>query len=239
MHAPNTQGNTVYHPTVSPKSQPKNKLATAGLTLGILGLLTSWLLVGLLACIPGVITSILGLYHSRARGLKKRAITGLVLSMVGIVISIPLIVNGVQSQIQYQDEPHYQFNGQQLDQQATQQAQFEAQQATQVAAQQTQTAVQQQAQFEAQYINIKPSRSVTNNPYITGKIVVIDLDQKKRAYTSNSSYPALNAIIANMPDEVGTIIRLHYHASAVVTYLSGATGYQVTCYVTIIDKKKI
>lgn len=80
---------TMYHGPAAPQ---KNSLAIAGFVLGIIGILTSWLLFGALACIPGIILSALGLRRSEARGRKGLAIAGLVLSIIGVLVTVAIII---------------------------------------------------------------------------------------------------------------------------------------------------
>jgi hypothetical protein len=70
----------------------KNGLAIAGFVLGIMGLLTSWLLFGALFCIPGILLSSGGIRRCGARGGKGLAIAGLVLSTIGVVVAVTILV---------------------------------------------------------------------------------------------------------------------------------------------------
>lgn len=79
----------IYHGPTAPQT---NGLAIAGFVLGIIGILTSWLLFGALACIPGIILSALGLRRSEARGRKGLAIAGLVLSIIGVLVTVAIII---------------------------------------------------------------------------------------------------------------------------------------------------
>ena len=79
----------MYH---GPAAAQENGLAIAGFVLGIIGILTSWLLFGALVCIPGIILSVLGLRLSEARGRKNLAIAGLVLSIIGVLVTVAIMI---------------------------------------------------------------------------------------------------------------------------------------------------
>ena len=77
------------YPGIAAMRQPKNGLAIAGLVFGIIGVFTSWILVGILFCIVGIVLSAVGMRRSEGKGL---AIAGLVLSIIGIVVGIGVFV---------------------------------------------------------------------------------------------------------------------------------------------------
>ncbi len=70
-------------------AQQKNGLAIASLILGILGVLTSWLLFTLPISIVGIVLAAMGLRRSQGTGL---AIAGLVLSIIGVVVAVTLFI---------------------------------------------------------------------------------------------------------------------------------------------------
>jgi hypothetical protein len=72
-----------------PVHQPKNGLAIASLVFGIIGVFTSWILVGIPFCIVGLVLAAVG---KRRSGDKGMAIAGLVLSIIGIVVGIGVFV---------------------------------------------------------------------------------------------------------------------------------------------------
>ena len=69
--------------------QPKNNLAIAGLVFGIIGVLTSGLVVGLPFSIVGLVLAAMGMRRSGGKGM---AIAGLVLSIIGVVVALSVIV---------------------------------------------------------------------------------------------------------------------------------------------------
>ena len=77
------------YPDTAVVRQPKNGLAIAGLVLGIIGVLTSWLVVGLPFCIVGLVLAAVGMRRSEGKGM---AIAGLVLSIIGVVVAVTIIV---------------------------------------------------------------------------------------------------------------------------------------------------
>jgi hypothetical protein len=78
--------------------QPKNGLAIAGFVCGIIGVFTTWVLIGLPFSIVGLVLSLVGMRRSEGKGM---AITGLVLSMIGVVIAVTLFVLIIIFNIQY------------------------------------------------------------------------------------------------------------------------------------------
>ncbi len=86
-----------------------------------------------------------------------------------------------------------------------------------------------------EYINILPIESPDlGHPYLAGKIVIVDIQTKRIARVNSNS--ALDAIRANDPKEVGTIIWLDCQEQVVGTYGSLGTAYQTSCTLTVIDK---
>ncbi len=77
------------YPGAAAVRQQKNGLAIASLILGIIGVLTSWLIVNLPVSIVGIVLAAMGLRRSKGKGL---AITGLVLSIIGAVVAVTLFV---------------------------------------------------------------------------------------------------------------------------------------------------
>jgi hypothetical protein len=77
------------YPGAAAVRQPKNGLAIASLVFGIIGVFTSWLLVGIPFCIVGLVLAAMGKRRSRDKGM---AIAGLVLSIIGIVVGIGVFV---------------------------------------------------------------------------------------------------------------------------------------------------
>jgi eukaryotic-like serine/threonine-protein kinase len=69
--------------------QPKNNLAIAGLVFGIIGVLTSWLVVGLPFSIVGLVLAAIEMRRSGGKGM---VISRLVLSIIGIVVALGVIV---------------------------------------------------------------------------------------------------------------------------------------------------
>ena len=71
-------------------------MATAAITLGIVGLFT-WIIppLGLLICIAGIILGTLALLTKTPN--KKRAIAGLVTGSLGVVLSVSILAIGVSA----------------------------------------------------------------------------------------------------------------------------------------------
>jgi hypothetical protein len=88
------------------------------------------------------------------------------------------------------------------------------------------------------YLNISPIESqdvaYPNLAYIVGKIVIVDLNEKKLSGINGNS--ALDSIRANKPEEVGTIIWIEAGSKGVGQYTDGAYALQDYYTVTIIDK---
>lgn len=74
------------------------------------------------------------------------------------------------------------------------------------------------------------------SPYIIGKIVVVDKVKGKVADANANS--SLNAIRANEPKEVGTIICLYFRTEAVGSYSDGTPATQEFCDIIVFDKTK-
>jgi hypothetical protein len=68
---------------------------------------------------------------------------------------------------------------------------------------------------------------------ITGKVIVIN-KVENNVDLLFSQLP--NYLRASNSDEVGTIIWLECSEDVTATYISGAKGYQTSCFVTVIDK---
>jgi DNA-directed RNA polymerase subunit RPC12/RpoP len=66
--------------------------AKKSIKLGILSIITSFMLIGIFFSIFGIFTAVKSLVHKKYTGL---AVTGLVLSLIGAVIEIFLIVHGI------------------------------------------------------------------------------------------------------------------------------------------------
>ena len=89
---------SVGYPSTATMHQPKNGLAIAGFVCGIIGVFTTWVLIGLPFSIVGLVLSLVGMRRSEGKGM---AITGLVLSMIGVVIAVTLFVLIIIFNIQY------------------------------------------------------------------------------------------------------------------------------------------
>lgn len=78
---------TVGDPYMPPRN---NGLAVASLVLGIIGLVTSCCLVGVLPAIPGLILGLTGYFHARRSGGREKgaglAVAGIILSAIAIVV---------------------------------------------------------------------------------------------------------------------------------------------------------
>ena len=177
----------MYQPV--PK-QPK-RLANASLILGIISVLSSWLILTLPIPIVGLVMAIVSL---RRNG-KGKAIAGLVLSTIAIVITI---VEVVFLYIPY------------LVGTADLQAHL------------------------PEYTNISAVQGNLENPYIVGKVIVIDVNQHSIATLQNNY--SLHDISATNSQEVRTIIWLDCKEQVAGSYQSGATAFQTNCTLTIIDK---
>ena len=81
--------NVQQHVIVQQMVSPSNGMGTAGFVLGLLGILTSWFIVGGGLCLFGLIFSFAGLFKS-PRGL---AISGFILSLLGIFIALVVLAN--------------------------------------------------------------------------------------------------------------------------------------------------
>ncbi len=99
------------------------------------------------------------------------------------------------------------------------------------------------SQYVSQYLGICPYQrdlSADNTssftPYITGKIVVLDTVNEKIADANANS--GLNAIRANDPNEVGTVICLYFRDQTVGSYDNGTKAIQQECDIIVIDKAK-
>ena len=79
--------NVQQHVIIQQMASPSNGMGTAGFVLGLLGILTSWFIVGGGLCLFGLIFSFDGLFKS-PRGL---AIAGLILSLLGIFIALAML----------------------------------------------------------------------------------------------------------------------------------------------------
>ena len=78
-----------------------NVAATVGLVLGIITLCPAWIpVVNILPAIPGLIFSIAGVAKKDAGG-KGRAITGLIMSSIGLFISILFIIEMIAGELNY------------------------------------------------------------------------------------------------------------------------------------------
>lgn len=78
-----------------------NVAATVGLVLGIITLCVSWIpVVSGLPAIPGLIFSIAGVAKKDAGG-KGRAITGLIMSSVGLFITLLFIIEMIAGELNY------------------------------------------------------------------------------------------------------------------------------------------
>lgn len=78
-----------------------NVAATVGLVLGIITLCAAWIpVVNVLPAIPGLIFSIAGVAKKDAGG-KGRAITGLIMSSIGLFISILFIIEMIAGELNY------------------------------------------------------------------------------------------------------------------------------------------
>ena len=78
-----------------------NVAATVGLVLGIITLCAAWIpVVNILPAIPGLIFSIVGVAKKDAGG-KGRAITGLIMSSIGLFISILFIIEMIAGELNY------------------------------------------------------------------------------------------------------------------------------------------
>lgn len=78
-----------------------NVAATVGLVLGIITLCAAWIpVVNILPAIPGLIFSIAGVAKKDAGG-KGRAITGLIMSSIGLFISILFIIEMIAGELNY------------------------------------------------------------------------------------------------------------------------------------------
>ncbi len=186
---------------VAPRRRTKNGLAIAGFVFGIVGLVTCWVFAGAFTCLPGIIMSALGLRRSRSEGRKGLAMTGLVLSSVGLGAGI--ILTAVMA-VTYKPPP-------------------------------PQDTIESHL---GQYLSIKPASGAVDNPYIAGKVVVVNrtdrsIDELSHWYNDNADFDKLRA---NTPKEVGTVIWLDYTDQAFGSYTDGATAYQSECKLTIIDK---
>jgi hypothetical protein len=78
--------------------QPINGLAIAGFVCGIIGIVTSWIFVGLPFSITGLVLSAMGMRSARG---KEMAIAGLVLSILGILFVITIIIIGIILNMHY------------------------------------------------------------------------------------------------------------------------------------------
>jgi len=76
-------------PDIATVAQQKNGLAIASLILGIIGVLTSWLIFTFPISIVGIVLAAMGLRRSQGKGL---AIAGLVLSIIGVVVAVTLFI---------------------------------------------------------------------------------------------------------------------------------------------------
>lgn len=77
--------------------------------------------------------------------------------------------------------------------------------------------------------------SPTVSPYIKGKVIVIDIDEKD---IDDCFFDLPSDLRAASPEEVGTVIWLDWGEVLIGRYTDGAGGYQITCKVTVIDKAK-
>lgn len=78
-----------------------NVAATVGLVFGIITLCAAWIpVVNVLPAIPGLIFSIAGVAKKDAGG-KGRAITGLIMSSIGLFISILFIIEMIAGELNY------------------------------------------------------------------------------------------------------------------------------------------
>jgi hypothetical protein len=84
-----------------------------------------------------------------------------------------------------------------------------------------------------EYIDIHSSNISPSGGYIRGKIITIDIENRK---IDNFWLHLPTDMIAASPDEVGTIIWLKWDQSIVGRYTNGKNAYQISCLVTIIDK---
>jgi serine/threonine protein kinase len=82
-------GNSYYAPSIR---QPINGMAIAGFILGILGLFTSWMLIGVPFSLIGLILSLLGIVYREGRNSegKELAIAGLIFSIIAILIALAI-----------------------------------------------------------------------------------------------------------------------------------------------------
>ena len=84
----------VYQPAPQYAGYPgtavvQNGLAIAGLICGIIGVFSSWVLLGLPFCVVGLVLASVGMCRSEGKG---TAIAGLVLSIIGIVIALGVFI---------------------------------------------------------------------------------------------------------------------------------------------------
>jgi hypothetical protein len=86
------------------------------------------------------------------------------------------------------------------------------------------------------YISI-PKEEHANNPYINGKVTIVDID--KREIANNILFSLPKRWIPVDTSEVKTIIQLKYTSVCYGSYsgLGGGSGYRTDCKVIIIDKE--
>jgi hypothetical protein len=89
-----------------------------------------------------------------------------------------------------------------------------------------------------EYLTMSPVHaSDQTHPYITGKIVIVDVNKKE----INQDYDLgadskFDGIRANSPQEVGTVIWYDCSKIEEFQYQGGIPAYQASCTITIIDK---
>ena len=77
-----------------------------------------------------------------------------------------------------------------------------------------------------------PDLATSFSPYIVGKVLPIDVSERK---VDLIYYRLPRHMRASTPDEVQTVIWLGWHDSLVGRYDDGQPGYQIFCFVQIID----
>ena len=83
-----------------------------------------------------------------------------------------------------------------------------------------------------EYIDIPNLTHATEEPYITGKVITINITEKKLDDILNKLPSELRA---KNHDEVGMVVWLEWGRTLVGTYTGGAKGYAHTCNVTLIN----
>ncbi len=93
-------------PPVAPQAQGTPGMAIAALVCGLIGLVTSWLVFGVVLSILAIIFGVIGKRQAEERGGQGSgmAIAGIVTGVIGILILILVIVVGVAAFNEAEDE---------------------------------------------------------------------------------------------------------------------------------------